>query len=144
MKLVFQITLGILLASTIGAVANLVATYYIAYQANQFIQQKAEQQQAAFTAKNEADKKRRIEAYKQTYLAEQSKQAQREREQVERRRYTLAWKSYYVMPKGCESYQDEAHMVECVNHKLDAKKEFELIYAKREIITPASKKDGKL
>ncbi len=38
------------------------------------------------------------------------------------------WHSYYIEPEGCDVFQSDKHMVECVNHKKRAKEEFNKKY----------------
>jgi len=42
-----------------------------------------------------------------------------------KRRHDEAWGSYYKPKAGCDVWQSDAHMVECVNHKMRSKDEFE-------------------
>lgn len=52
------------------------------------------------------------------------------------RRHDNAWQNYYQPPKGCDVWRSDTHMVECVNHKMRAKAEFERKWAAGEIGTP--------
>ena len=51
----------------------------------------------------------------------------------ERRRHDAAWESFYKPMRGCEIWQSDSHMVECQNHKIRAKREFEQKWAAGEI-----------
>ncbi|WP_341304334.1 hypothetical protein [Pseudomonas sp. TMP25] len=42
-----------------------------------------------------------------------------------KQRHDSAWEAYYQQPKGCDNWQSDAQMVNCVNDKMRAKKEFE-------------------
>lgn len=52
------------------------------------------------------------------------------------RRHDEAWAGYYQPKKGCDVWQSDAHMVECVNHKMRAKEEFERMWAAGEFGIP--------
>ncbi|MCG9714920.1 hypothetical protein L1D29_19150 [Shewanella insulae] len=136
MKLVLQITLGILLAGIVTAIINIAYVNYVAYEADRFIEQQAKLLREKVAAQKAAEKQRRIEAFKAKYLAEQEKKARITIEQAERQKHDRAWKSYYVTPDECRSFKNDAHMVRCVNHKIDAKKEFDRLYATGEMIIP--------
>lgn len=51
----------------------------------------------------------------------------------ERRQHDAAWESFYKPMRGCEIWQSDSHMVECQNHKIRAKREFEQKWAAGEI-----------
>ncbi|QYJ97033.1 hypothetical protein K0J45_16175 [Shewanella alkalitolerans] len=136
MKLVLQITLGILLAGVVTAIINIAYVNYVAYEADRFLEQQAKLLREKVAAQKAAEKQRRIEAFKASYLAEQEKKARITIEQAERQKRDRAWKSYYVTPDECRSFKNDAHMVRCVNHKIDAKKEFDRLYATGEMIIP--------
>lgn len=53
-----------------------------------------------------------------------------------KKRHDAAWDSYYVPPKGCDIWRGDTHMVECVNHKMRARKEFEQKWAAGELDQP--------
>lgn len=53
-----------------------------------------------------------------------------------KRKHDAAWSSYYQPPKGCDVWKDDMHMVECVNHKMRAKGEFEHKWAAGEFDQP--------
>lgn len=61
--------------------------------------------------------------------------AQRARIDEQRQRDT-AWESFYKPMRGCDNWQSDAHMVECQNHKLRAKREFEQKWAAGELDPP--------
>lgn len=45
------------------------------------------------------------------------------------RKHDEAWEQYYKPARGCDNWQSDSHMVECQNHKLRAKREFEQKWA---------------
>ena len=44
-----------------------------------------------------------------------------------------AWLSCYKEPEGCNNFKSDQHMVECINHKMRAQKEFERLFAAGEL-----------
>ncbi|WP_422462918.1 MULTISPECIES: restriction endonuclease [unclassified Endozoicomonas] len=56
-------------------------------------------------------------------------QANREQEQAR----ANAWKAWYQMPRGCDDWLSEEHMIECINQKMRAKREFEQLWAEGKI-----------
>lgn len=44
-----------------------------------------------------------------------------------------AWLDWYKRPWGCENCRSDEHMVECTNHKMKAKKEFESLWSQGKI-----------
>ncbi len=49
-----------------------------------------------------------------------------------------AWKNYFRPIKGCEVWRDDAHMVECQNQVIRAKREFEQRWSAGEISVPGA------
>lgn len=41
------------------------------------------------------------------------------------RKHDAAWDQFYKPLRGCDNWQSNSHMVECQNHRLRAKREFE-------------------
>lgn len=41
------------------------------------------------------------------------------------RQHDAAWEKFYQAPRGCDNWKTDQQMVECQNHKLRAKREFE-------------------
>lgn len=124
MKLVLQVTAGILLASLIVFLFRLVLisaavsgikdiTDGALDRHNQLI---AEQQKKA-----KEEKQRKEERERQA--------AEKERLEVEKaRRKAQAWSKYYQDPEDCLVFQSGAHMVKCVDHKKRARTEFDRLY----------------
>ncbi|MNG32139.1 hypothetical protein D3C84_1180800 [compost metagenome] len=52
------------------------------------------------------------------------------------RQHDAAWERYYRAPRGCDNWQSDSHMVECQNHQLRAKREFEQKWAAGDFATP--------
>ncbi|MCE9679335.1 hypothetical protein LZP69_09125 [Shewanella sp. AS1] len=141
MKLIIQIALGILLAGVVVAVGELVVISYAAYQADLYLKQQSQLAQQKLLAQQEAEKQRKIEAYKKKYLAEQKSIQTRRKAADEYSKRQRAWKSYYVTPESCKSFKNEKHMVECINHKAEAKQEFDRLYATGNMIIPPPSRD---
>lgn len=124
MKLVLQVTAGILLASLIVFLIRLVLisaavsgikdiTDGALDRHNQLIaeqQKKAkEEQQRKVEREHQAAEKARLEAEKARLKAQ-------------------AWSKYYEDPADCLVFQSDAHMVKCVDHKKKARTEFDWLY----------------
>ena len=124
MKLVLQVTAGILLASLIVFLIRLVLisaavsgikdiTDGALDRHNQLIaeqQNKAkEEQQIKVERERQAAEKARLEAEKARLKAQ-------------------AWSKYYQDPQDCLVFQSDAHMVKCVDHKKKARTEFDRLY----------------
>lgn len=124
MKLVLQVTAGILLASLIVFLIRLVLisaavsgikdiTDGALDRHNQLIaeqQNKAkEEQQIKVERERQAAEKARLEAEKARLKAQ-------------------AWSKYYQDPADCLVFQSDAHMVKCVDHKKRVRTEFDRLY----------------
>jgi HD superfamily phosphohydrolase len=74
------------------------------------------------------------QAGKQRQQAQESAQAEKLRLEAAQRRYQTekerAWQASYQASEDCQTYRNEQHMVECVNHRIRAKQEFEAKYPK--------------
>ncbi|MFC5698895.1 hypothetical protein ACFPU0_25575 [Pseudomonas sp. GCM10022186] len=76
------------------------------------------------------------EARRQSAIdAQRAVEAQRARVDQQRQR-DAAWESFYKPMRGCDNWQSDSHMVECQNHKLHAKREFEQKWAAGEFNQP--------
>ncbi|MCP1651560.1 hypothetical protein [Pseudomonas nitroreducens] len=53
------------------------------------------------------------------------------------RQHDAAWGKLYQAPRGCDNWKTDQQMVECQNHKLRAKREFEQKWAAGELRTDA-------
>jgi Sec-independent protein translocase protein TatA len=129
MKLVLKIALGILLS---GAIIFAARAAFVIYFANEFKDRAAEvkttylqQAQERINAKQQKEREQQLAAQREN----QRKQEQAKREMQK----NTAWNNYYVEKVGCEVFKSDSHMVECVNHKMRAKREFEKLYASGEL-----------
>jgi hypothetical protein len=128
MKLIIQIALGIILAGIIIFAANTAYKNYANYTLDKSIQ--------GITERN----KKVAEAQKLALLQkEQRHKARIEKEQRLRVNKHFSWIKYYKEPEDCQVFQSDKHMVECVNHKMRAKREFEKLYSSRSL--PGQQKD---
>ena len=84
------------------------------------------------------DQVRQTDAYdEQVSVLEQQAALEFERKSsLERRRAkeleevkVQAWADWYKVPWGCDDWDSNKHMVECINHKMDAKEQFEQLWA---------------
>lgn len=92
-------------------------------------QQLARQQQAA-----QADA-----AIQQLKRDQMAKDAEEMRLSAEReRRRSAAWDKFYQEPRGCDNWQSDQHMVECLSLKSHAKAEFQRKWAAGDFDQPQS------
>ena len=139
MKLVLQITLGILLASLVTLLVRIGYLSYVEYRVKQEINEIALQQQQREKVRQQAAKERKIIEYQQQQIAmQQAAEQQRIAQQNEaaRIRKAEAWRKYYIVPEDCKNYKSDEHMVNCLNHKADAKAEFDRAYDSGELVLP--------
>ena len=139
MKLVLQITLGILLASLVTLLVRIGYLSYVEYRVKQEINEIALQQQQRERVRQQAAKERKIIEYQQQQIAmQQAAEQQRIAQQNEaaRIRKAEAWRKYYIVPEDCKNYKSDEHMVNCLNHKADAKAEFDRAYDSGELVLP--------
>jgi uncharacterized protein (DUF1800 family) len=135
LKLVFQIAGGILLAAVLGLLAQTAAVTYVAFEAKSALEEAAvARKEAANTlTKKQLDQEKTL-AVAQAQVA-QMRLAKQEEERVyqqARRDFAIrketAWNAYYQTPDTCNIYRSSQHMVECVNERMRASREFEKQY----------------
>lgn len=51
------------------------------------------------------------------------------------RQHDAAWDKFYQAPRGCDNWKTDQQMVECQNHKLRAKREFEQKWGAGEVVS---------
>ncbi|MFB2661140.1 hypothetical protein [Shewanella mangrovisoli] len=137
MKLVLQITLGILLASLVTLLVRIGYLSYVEYRVKQEINEIALQQQQREKARQQAVKERQLAEYqKQQFTIQRAAEQRRIAQQNEaaRIRKAEAWRKYYIVPEDCKNYKSDEHMVNCLNHKADAKAEFDKAYDTEKLI----------
>jgi fumarylacetoacetate (FAA) hydrolase family protein len=124
MKLVLKIAAGVLLAGIITFAARAAYLSYAAHVATEALREAvAEQQERAAKIQAEGEEQASLKRLQE----QRAREAARKRSQ-ERAKKLRAWNDYYVAPKGCEIFKSDSHMVECINHKMRAKGEFEKLY----------------
>ncbi|QXN25829.1 hypothetical protein KVP08_004345 [Shewanella putrefaciens] len=137
MKSVLQITLGILLASLVTLLVRIGYLSYVEYRVKQEINEIALQQQQREKAHQQAVKERQLAEYQQQQIAIQQAAEQRriaQQNEAARIRKAEAWRKYYIVPEDCKNYKSDEHMVNCLNHKADAKAEFDRVYDSGELV----------
>lgn len=139
MKSVLQITLGILLAGLVTLLVRIGYLSYIEYRLTQGLNEFAMQQKQTELARQQAVKERQLAEYQKQQIAmQQAAEQQRIAQQNEaaRIRKAEAWRKYYIVPEDCKNYKSDEHMVNCLNHKADAKAEFDRAYDSGELVLP--------
>ncbi|MGI2022414.1 hypothetical protein [Shewanella glacialipiscicola] len=132
MKSVLQITLGILLAGLVTLLVRIGYLSYVEYRLTQGLNEFAMQQKQTELARQQAEyqiqQKLQQKALDKSRLAKQNEAA--------RIRKAEAWRKYYLVPEGCKNFKSDEHMVKCINHKADAKAEFDRAYDSGELVLP--------
>jgi hypothetical protein len=147
MKSVLQITLGILLAGLVTLLVCIGYLSYIEYRVTQGINELAMQQKQTALAHQQALKARQLVEYQ---MQQQAKQTAAEKSRVAKQNAialqgkTAAWRKYYQVPEDCKSFKSDEHMVNCINHKSDAKEEFDQLYDSGELVLPAEMTNARL
>ena len=138
MKSVLQITLGILLAGLVTLLVRIGYLSYIEYRLTQGLNEFAMQQKQTELARQQTAKERKIIEYQQQIAMQQAAEQQRIAQQNEaaRIRKAEAWRKCYIVPEDCKNYKSDEHMVNCLNHKADAKAEFDKAYDSGELVLP--------
>lgn len=137
MKPVLQITLGILLAGLVTLLVRIGYLSYIEYRLTQGLNEFAMQQKQTELARQQAAKERKIIEYQQQQIAMQQAAEQQRIAQLNeaaRIRKAEAWRKYYIVPEDCKNYKSDEHMVNGLNHKADAKAEFDRVYDTEKLI----------
>lgn len=128
MKLILQIAAGIILATTVITWSGFALMAYMAELEVKEIQELAERQQQEARQAQEAAERRHLqqEAQKRAEIDAQLQQKRRERSATAAKQ--AAWASYYQDPPECRNPRSERHAVECVNLRIQARREFEKQY----------------
>ena len=124
MKSVLQITLGILLAGLVTLLVRIGYLSYIEYRLTQGLNEFAMQQKQTELARQQAEYQ--IQQKLQQKALDKSRTAKQN--EATRLRKAEAWRKYYLVPEDCKNFKSDEHMVNCLNHKADAKFEFERVY----------------
>jgi hypothetical protein len=131
MKSVLQITLGILLAGLITLLVKIGYASYVEYRVTQELNELTMQQKQAQLVRQQAAKDRQRAEYQAQQLARKDKVKRQQiakQQEIARIRKTEAWRKYYLVPEDCKNFKSDEHMVTCINHKADAKVEFDRVY----------------
>ena len=121
-------TLNELLIGIVGAVISTLILYFGATATikhmGQQLQETSVQIQQDIKNRQQSKPQQPTKPAPDPYEAQVAKAAAESKQQ-----HDAAWANYYQQPKGCDQWKSDAHMVECVNHKMRAKKEFEAKWA---------------
>jgi len=124
MKTILQVALGILLASALAFVVRIAflsfAVEEVKATTNQMIQR---QQDRLEMLKQE---QRNAEARKQEQARLSAQKLHNEQQLAIKK--DQAWFKWYKAPPGCDVWKSQDHMVECVNHQMRAKAEFNKLW----------------
>lgn len=131
MGLIWKIALGIVLGSFLLFLGRVIVLWYavgivaesadeIAETANEFADRQQERIRERECLRIEAERRKREQ--------QQAVARQRQLAQLRAQQKDQAWMRWYQEPKGCDDWESEKHMVECINHKMRAKKEFERLW----------------
>mgnify|MGYP000417925460 CR=1 FL=1 len=122
MNLVIKIALGVILAVVIMGISAALIEFYAIQEMQESLVRQQKQKQARIKQQHEAKlrdhKIQRLLAIKENKKKAETQRIVREKQQ--------AWYVWYNKrePKGCDNWQSDRHMVECINKKMDLKSEF--------------------
>jgi len=122
MNLVIKIALGVILAFVIMGVSAALIEFYAEQEMQESLQRQQKQKQNRIKQQHEAKlRDRKI----QRLLAIKENQKKAKEQRLFREKHQ-AWYAWYNKrePKGCDNWQSDRHMVECINKKMDLKSEF--------------------
>ena len=126
MKLIVKIALGVVMTFILIATAySLIETFAIQKLNKSFQHRAILQKERIIKQKEDKIKAQEQQRFLNIRKNQKIKEAQR-----------LAWKkkqAWYAWynerePEGCDNWQSERHMVECINHKMDSKVKFEKMW----------------
>lgn len=86
----------------------------------------------SFQAQDQVKKQKiaKLRDKKQQKLLDIKEKQETEKAQRLDMRKQQTWYAWYneKVPKGCDNWQSDRHMVECINHKMDSKVAFEKVW----------------
>ncbi|MCX4030322.1 hypothetical protein H0A36_24965 [Endozoicomonas sp. SM1973] len=115
-KVLRNFFLGILATVLIGSLS-----YYIRLK---MIEKSAEH----FITKSQEYSKQVLEQQRSNLQAKQRQAEHDYKKAQEEHAFNEAFYAWYTEPDGCDNWKSDSHMVECVNHKINAKNTFKSIY----------------
>ena len=124
MKKIIQTTIGIVLAGLILFAARIA---YLNYMSEVVVEQMSHFSEDLLATNKARQEAIAAQAEQQRLVKEQAAGEERRQQQIKQQRQA-AFDSLYQAPEGCEVFQSDKHMAECVNHRMRAKREFEADY----------------
>lgn len=141
MGMIIKIALGLILGYVVIFAANIALTKYafdqVTESTNKMLQQqqvkiKQQQQQQKVKIRQQQQKRLYEKRHKEELARLETQKKQQERQLAITK--DRAWFKWYKEPKGCNSWESDDHMIECTNHKIRAKKQFNIMWAQKDII----------
>ena len=132
MKLILQIAAGVLLALAILAVGAAIVERYEVYKLEQKIAAIQEERLAKEALKKhqaELSLQQKIEARKMKMLEAQENRRKLAIQQQKNKAKHDAWIEFFEPREDCHQYQNDEHMVDCVEYRSLKKQEFESLYS---------------
>ena len=136
MRLIWNIALGIVLGSFLLFVGRVIVQWYMVGIVTASVEEIAETANEFADRQQERIREReylRMEAERRKREQQQADARQRRPDQLRAQQKDQAWTRWYQEPQGCDNWESEKHMVECINHKMRAKKEFERLWRQGKI-----------
>ncbi len=124
MGMIIKIALGILLAMSIMFIGKLVFTSFALKRLNLAIIEENKKLNEAHIKKVQLKKAEKKKKREQARKKEIQNRIAREKMRLKEQ----AWSKWYKEPKGCDSWTSDAHMVECTNHRMKSKQEFNVLW----------------
>jgi len=126
MNLVIKIALGVILAVVIMGISAALIEFYAEQEMQESLQRQQKQKQNRIKQQHEA-KLRDQKIQRLLTIKENKKKAEAQRSAREKQQAWYAWYNERE-PSGCENWQSDRHMVECINKKMDLKNEFKIVW----------------
>ena len=124
MRTILQVALGILLASALAFAVRIVFFSYVVEEVkattNQIVQRQHDRLEQLQKEQRNAESRKQEQARSAAHQHQIEQQLAMKKEQ--------AWFKWYKAPPGCDVWKSQDHMVECVNHQMRAKAEFNKLW----------------
>jgi len=124
MKTILQVALGILLASALAFAVRIAFLSYAVEEVKATTNQIVQRQHDRLEKLKQEQRNAEIRKLEQARLTAQK----RHNEQQLAMKKDQAWFKWYKPPPGCDVWKSQEHMVECVNHQMRAKTEFNKLW----------------
>ncbi|WP_430317845.1 hypothetical protein [Pseudomonas nitroreducens] len=113
----------------IGVLITCVVMYYARVAAIEYMAERQIERAQAAMAKLQEQAARQQQQLRPTPPAPRQVDQVMKAAAESQRQHDAAWDKFYQAPRGCDNWKTDQQMVECQNHKLRAKRDFEQQWA---------------